>query len=87
MEIFSVVNSDGTVSIPKEILETYGIAAGAKVDCLINGRQLEMRIMGTKLPSPKTKLVSGYGMVKVNGPSVSVDFDAAELFQNDRSGY
>lgn len=48
METSTVVNSDGTV--PADIRELYGIEAGAKVHCVMNGYQLEMRIIGTKLP-------------------------------------
>lgn len=74
METTTVVNDDGTVAIPAEIRELYGIQAGAKVHCIMNGYQLEMRIIGTKLPKPKTKFVSGYGMIKSDKPSVDPHF-------------
>ncbi|WP_373988631.1 hypothetical protein [Duganella sp. BuS-21] len=81
MEPSTVVNSDGTVTIPAEIREVYGIHAGAEVHCVMNGYQLEMRIIGTKLPKPKTKPVSGFGMIKSDLPPMPVDFDVAELFK------
>ena len=81
METTTVVNDDGTVTIPADIRELYGIEAGAKVHCVMNGYQLEMRIIGTRLPKPKNKPVSGFGMIKSNRPSVPADFDVAELFK------
>ncbi|TFW14900.1 hypothetical protein [Duganella callida] len=87
MDTFTTVNSDGTVIIPKEIIEAYGILTGAQVHCVMNGCQLEMRFVGTKLPIPKTKSVSGYGMVNIEHSFAPADFDAAELFRNDRPGY
>ena len=81
MESSTIVNSDGSVIIPTEIRELYGILEGAEVHCVMNGYQLEMRIIGTKLPKPKTKSVSGYCMIKSNLPPVPVDFDVADLFK------
>jgi len=78
MEISTVVNSDGTVTIPAEIREIFGIQEGAKVDCIMNGIRLEMRVFGTKLPIPKSKPVSGYGMVKSDRPSVPVDLNIGD---------
>jgi bifunctional DNA-binding transcriptional regulator/antitoxin component of YhaV-PrlF toxin-antitoxin module len=74
METSTVVNTDGTVTIPAELRELYGILEGAKVHCVMNGYQLEMRIIGTKLPKPKTKPVSGFGMIKSDMPSVDPHF-------------
>lgn len=74
METTTTVNSDGTVTVPAEIRELYGIQAGAKVHCVMNGYQLEMRIIGTKLPKPTTKPVSGFGMIKSDKPSVDPHF-------------
>lgn len=70
MEIATLVNNDGTVIIPAEIRKLYGIPAGAKVLCVMNGYQLEMRVAGTLLPSSNKKFVSGYGMIKSDMPSV-----------------
>lgn len=78
METSTVVNGDGTVTIPAEIREVYGIQAGAQVHCVMNGYQLEMRIIGTKLPKPKTKPVSGFGMIKSDRPSAPVDLNIGD---------
>ncbi|WP_332853161.1 AbrB/MazE/SpoVT family DNA-binding domain-containing protein [Duganella sp. S19_KUP01_CR8] len=78
MEISTVVNSDGTITIPAKIRETFGIPEGAKVECIMNGMRLEMRVMGTKLPIPKSKPASGYGMIKSNRPSVPVDLNIGD---------
>lgn len=78
METSTVVNSDGSVTIPAEIRELYGILEGAKFQCVTNGYQLEMRIIGTKLPKPKSKPVSGYGMIKTNRPAAPVDLNIGD---------
>lgn len=78
MKFSTVVNSNGTVTIPAEIREIFGIKEGAKVECIMNGIRLEMRVLGTKLPIPKAKLVSGYGMVKSDRPSVPADLNIGD---------
>jgi bifunctional DNA-binding transcriptional regulator/antitoxin component of YhaV-PrlF toxin-antitoxin module len=78
METTTVVNNDGTVTIPADIRELYGILEGAKVHCVMNGYQLEMRIIGTKLPKPKTKPVSGFGMIKTNRPAAPADLNIGD---------
>ena len=78
MEISTLVNSDGTVTIPAELRETFGIQEGATVECIMNGIQLEMRVLGTKLPIPKFKPISGYGMVKSDRPSVPADLNIGD---------
>jgi len=78
METTTVVNDDGTVTIPADIRERYGIEAGTKVHCVMNGYQLEMRIIGTRLPKPKTKPVSGFGMIKTNRPAAPVDLNIGD---------
>jgi AbrB family looped-hinge helix DNA binding protein len=78
MEFSTVVNSDGTVTIPAEIRKIFGIQEGAKVECIMNGIRLEMRVLGTRLPIPKSKPVSGYGLVKSDRPSVAVDLNIGD---------
>ena len=78
MEISTVVNSDGTITIPAEIRETFGIPEGAKVECIMNGARLEMRVLGTKVPMPKSMPTSGYGMIKSSRPSVSADLNIGD---------
>ncbi len=78
MEISTVVNSDGTITIPAEIRETFGIPEGAKVECIMNGIRLEMRVLGTRLPIPKSKQASGYGMIKSDHPSVPPDINIGD---------
>lgn len=78
MEISTVVNSDGTVTIPAEIRETLGIKEGARVQCILNGIRLEMRVVGTKLQIPKARPVSGYGMIKSDRPSVPADMNIGD---------
>lgn len=78
MEASTIVNSDGTVTIPKEIREQYGIRDGATVHCVMNGYQLEMRVIGTKLPQSTTEYVSGFGMIKSKRPPVPVDLNIGD---------
>jgi len=78
METSTVVNSDGTVTIPADIRELHGILEGAQVHCVMNGYQLEMRIIGTKLPKSTTKPVSGFGMIKTNRPAAPVDLNIGD---------
>lgn len=82
MEISTVVNSDGTITIPAEIREAFGIHEGAKVECIMNGIRLEMRVLGTRLPMPKSKPVSGYGMIKSNRPSAPVDLNIGDHIES-----
>lgn len=82
MEISTVVNSDGTITIPAEIREAFGIQEGAKVECIMNGIRLEMRVLGTKLPTPESKPASGYGMIKSNRPSVPADLNIGDLIKS-----
>lgn len=85
MEFSTVVNSDGTVTIPAEIREIFGIKEGTKVECIMNGVRLEMRVLGTKLPIPKSKPVSAYGMIKSDRPSVPADINIGDPMTEARN--
>jgi AbrB family looped-hinge helix DNA binding protein len=67
MEISTLVNSDGTVTIPAELRETFGIQEGAAVECTMNGIQLEMRILGTNLPIPNSNRSAAMAWSRVIG--------------------
>ena len=77
----AIVNSDGTVIVPKAICEALGLHAGAVVEFLVVGYQLEIRVQGARPPAYPHAPISGYGMIKSNRPSVPVDFDPAELLK------
>ena len=63
MAVCTVVNRDGSITLPAHIREMYGIREGAEVQCVLNGYQLELRITATRLPGLKAGNTSGYGLI------------------------
>lgn len=70
MAACTVVNRDGSITIPAHIREMYGIKEGAEVQYVINGYQLELRITVSCLPELKSKINSGYGLITSQMTSV-----------------
>ena len=64
------------MTIPKELRKRLGIRQGSKVELLVAGERLEMRV----LPGPgETAPPSGFGRLKSDRPAVPVDLDPATL--------
>lgn len=76
MDICSVT-SKGQVTIPKAVRQQLGIRQGSKVEFLLVGEHIEVRLKS----SPADMPTSGFGMLKSQHPPVPVDFDPAELLR------
>jgi AbrB family looped-hinge helix DNA binding protein len=74
MEVTSVT-SKGQVTIPKELRQHLGIRQGSRIEFLLVGDHVEMRVRS----SPSAQASSGFGMLKSRRPAVPTDFDPAEL--------
>jgi AbrB family looped-hinge helix DNA binding protein len=73
------VTSKGQVTIPKQVRQQLGIRKGSKVEFLVVGDHVELRISS----SPARISESGFGLLKSKQKSVPVDFDPAELLKAD----
>lgn len=83
MEIASVT-SKGQVTIPKSLRQQLGLRQGSKVEFVLVGERVEMRIVST----PAELHASGFGMLKSKRRAVPADFDPAGLLKRgntDRS--
>lgn len=69
------VTSKGQVTIPKPLRQQLGLRQGSKVEFVLVGDHVEMRVVSTPAELPK----SGFGMLKSRRPPVPVDFDPADL--------
>ena len=72
MEITSVT-SKGQVTIPKPLRQQLGLRQGSKVEFVLVGGHVEMRIVSRPADLPE----SGFGMLKSRRAPVPVDFDPA----------
>lgn len=75
------VTSKGQVTIPKQVRQQLGIRKGSKVEFLVVGDHVELRISS----SPAHIAESGFGLLKSKRKSVPVCFDPAELMKADAS--
>ncbi len=71
------VTSNGQVTIPQQVRQQLGIRKGSKVEFLVVGDHIELRISS----SPVLISESGFGLLKSKCKSVPVDFDPAELMR------
>lgn len=76
MEVCSVT-SKGQVTIPKAVRQQLGIRQGSKVEFLLVGDHIEVRVKSSPIDVPN----SGFGMLKSKKPPVPADFDAACLLK------
>ncbi len=74
MEVTSVT-SKGQVTIPKELRQQLGIRQGSRIEFLLVGDRVEMKVRSSPAGEPS----SGFGMVKSRRASVPSDFDPATL--------
>lgn len=72
------VTSKGQVTIPKEVRHQLGIRKGSRIEFVLAGDHVEMRVKSV----PKVLISSGFGMLKKTGlASMQADFDPAELLK------
>jgi AbrB family looped-hinge helix DNA binding protein len=71
----TTMTSKGQVTVPKEVRQRLGLRQGMRVAFVVEGDHAVLRPATPDRARPK----SGFGMVKVSGPAVPVDFDVATL--------
>jgi AbrB family looped-hinge helix DNA binding protein len=76
MEITSVT-SKGQVTIPKELRQQLGIRQGSRIEFMLVGDHVEMRVRSSPTGVPGT----GFGMLKTRRKAVPADFDPAALLK------
>ena len=76
MDVTSVT-SKGQVTIPKELRQQLGIRQGSRIEFLLVGDHVEMRVRS----SPTGVPCSGFGMLKSRRGAVPADFDPAVLLK------
>lgn len=81
MEITSVT-SKGQVTIPKPLRQQLGLRQGSKVEFVMVGDHVEMRIVSTPADVP----ASGFGMLRSRRAAVPADFDPARLLARGKAG-
>ncbi len=76
MDVTSVT-SKGQVTIPKELRQQLGIRQGSRIEFLLVGDHVEMRVRSSPTGVPG----SGFGMLKSRRGAVPADFDPAVLLK------
>ena len=76
MEVTSVT-SKGQVTIPKELRQQLGIRQGSRIEFMLVGDHVEMRVRSSPTGVPGT----GFGMLKTRRKAVPADFDPATLLK------
>jgi AbrB family looped-hinge helix DNA binding protein len=77
MDVTSVT-SKGQVTIPKELRQRLGIRQGSRIQFLLVGDHVEMRVSSSPAAA-SGGLGSGFGLLKSRRPAVPTDFDPAAL--------
>ena len=72
MDVTSVT-SKGQVTIPKELRQRLGIRQGSRIQFLLVGDHVEMRVSSSPAVSAGG-LGSGFGLLKSRRPAVPTDF-------------
>ena len=70
-----VVTSKGRVTIPKKLRRRLGIRQGSRIEFLLVGDHVEMRVRSAPTDVPS----SGFGMLKSRRSAVPANFDVATL--------
>lgn len=76
------VTSKGQVTIPKPLRQQLGLRQGSKVEFVLVGDRVEMRVVSRPADLP----ASGFGMLKSKRVAVPVDFDPATLLAGRSKG-
>lgn len=74
------VTSKGQVTIPKQVRQKLGIRQGSRVEFLLVGDHVEMRVSSV----PVAASASGFGMLKSRVAAVPVDFDVTTTLVSNR---
>ncbi|MFP5406459.1 MAG: AbrB/MazE/SpoVT family DNA-binding domain-containing protein [Gammaproteobacteria bacterium] len=69
----TTVTSKGQVTIPKTIRQKLGLRQGSRVEFVMTGDRVELRVKSTPADPPE----SGFGMLKSRRSAVPADFDVA----------
>lgn len=72
---FTSVTSKGQVTIPKQLRQQLGIRQGSRIQFLLVGDHVEMRVHS----APAGPSCSGFGMLKSRRVAVPAEFDPASL--------
>ena len=73
------MTSKGQVTIPKAVRQQLGLRQGTRVAFMVEGDHAVLRPAVPERAAPK----SGFGMIRVAGPSVPADFDVASLLKRE----
>lgn len=73
----TTVTSKGQVTIPKQLRQQMGIRAGSRIEFVVVGEHVEMRVAA----APTAIKASGFGMLKSRRAAVPADFDPASLLK------
>lgn len=73
----TTVTSKGQVTIPKSVRQRLGLRCGSKVEFVVVGDRVELRIRSTPVEVP----VDGFGMVRSRLAAVPADFDPADTIK------
>ena len=73
----TTMTSKGQVTVPKAVRQQLGLRQGTRVVFAVVGDHAVLRPAVPVRALPQ----SGFGMVKVSGPAVPADFDAASLLK------
>lgn len=76
------VTSKGQVTIPKPLRQQLGLRQGSKVEFVLVGDHVEMRVVSTPAVLP----ASGFGMLKSKRSAVPADLDPAGLVAKGKTG-
>lgn len=71
------MTSKGQVTVPKAVRQQLGLRQGMRVAFMVEGDHAVLRPSTPERAAPQ----SGFGMVKVTGPTVPPDFDVASLLK------
>lgn len=74
------VTSKGQVTIPKPLRQRLGLRQGSKVEFVVVGDRIELRVVSRPAELPH----SGFGMLKSRRPPVPADLDPAGLLARGR---
>lgn len=73
----TTVTSKGQVTIPLSVRQRLGLRRGSKVEFVVVGDRVELRVWSTPVEVP----VGGFGMIRSRLAAVPVDFDPADIIK------
>ena len=76
------VSSKGQVTIPKPLRQRLGLRQGSKVEFVLVGNTVELRVVST----PADVSAGGFGMLRSKCVAIPADFDPAGLLARNKTG-